>query len=243
MDESGGSMEEVANIQRVSIDEANSNSSIIEDDSESKFRINLKILRYTSLLDDDSSKEFRATNHVVGLSTEAYLMKNLLSDVAAITKWGSCQEPVFWYWNKETKGLKCVVMDDDLKSVFQQFGSTKTVPFVVEFALKPLYKCNIMLDHKLEKLPEEDNVDPALKDDEDVFMEDNDVFLSFGLRAEDVTARMNMDKEPLGLNVDAQILVDDYATDEPRFAIDKEHPKLKKGETFPTMADFRMALR
>uniref|UniRef100_A0A0A8ZPQ8 Transposase MuDR plant domain-containing protein n=1 Tax=Arundo donax TaxID=35708 RepID=A0A0A8ZPQ8_ARUDO len=91
---------------------------------------------------------------------------------------------------------------------------------------------------------DEENVDPALMEDEDIFMEDHEVFVSLGLRAEDEAARINLEKDGFGqIDDDAQISVDDHAENEPLFAIDKENLKIKKGETFSTMEDFRMALR
>uniref|UniRef100_A0A0A9GC60 Transposase MuDR plant domain-containing protein n=1 Tax=Arundo donax TaxID=35708 RepID=A0A0A9GC60_ARUDO len=81
-------------------------------------------------------------------------------------------------------------------------------------------------------------------DDVDIFMKDHEVFVSLGLRVEDEAARLNMEQDGLGqIDHDAQIPVDDNANDEPMFATDKENLKIKEGETFPTMQDFRMALR
>ncbi|TVU51382.1 hypothetical protein EJB05_02807, partial [Eragrostis curvula] len=194
-------MDEAVSSLRLSTDEAGSNTIFTRNESVPNFTIKLTIPGYTAIFYDG------------------------MADVAARTKWGTCQEAKFWYWNVEKKGMVCVVTDADLKYVFQQFSETKVACFVVEFAIKPVYKCNIALDFKMEKLPvrrapdvshesassgesddesvkEEDNVDPALMDDEDIFMEDNEVFVSLGLRAEEVAARKNMEQDGLGLNVD-----------------------------------------
>lgn len=88
----------------------------------------------------------------------------------------------------------------------------------------------------------DDNVNPSFMNDVNIFMEDDDVFVSLGLRAEDEAAKINR-IDDLGHIADAQIPVHDNVDIEPRFAIDKENPKIKVGETFPTMQDFRMALR
>lgn len=124
----------------------------------------------------------------------AYSMCNLLADLALKTKWGICQEPAFWYWDSEKKGLQRVVTDADLHVVFQKFDSSKIVSFVVEFITNPSYKSSITLE-KLEKLPVrrnpnisleasssdrsddesveiEENVDPSWMDDEDIFLEE-----------------------------------------------------------------------
>lgn len=85
---------------------------------------------------------------------------------------------------------------------------------------------------------DEDNVDPALMDDVDIFMDDHEMFVSLGLRVEDEVARLNMEEDGMGqFDYNVQILVDDTANDEPRFAIDKENRKIKVGVTFPTMKD------
>uniref|UniRef100_A0A0A9GRG2 SWIM-type domain-containing protein n=1 Tax=Arundo donax TaxID=35708 RepID=A0A0A9GRG2_ARUDO len=233
--------------------------------SETSFKISLRIPGYTAYLDDGSTNNLEASNHVLEVTIGGYSMCKLLTDVASKTKWGTCQEPTFWYWDIEKRGLQCVITDDDLNSVFQKFGRMKLVTFVVEFPIKPTYKSSMTMEQKMEKLPvrrnpnvapkpinsedneseeDEENVDPAWMDDEDIFMDDHEVFVSLGLRAEDEAARINLEKDGAGLIDDnAQIPVDDYAENEPLFAIDKENPKIKKGETFPTMEDFRMALR
>jgi hypothetical protein len=143
---------------------------------------------------------------------------------------------------------------------------------VVEFVLKPAYKSSSTLDAKLEKFPirrksnlaqesdaessedsgeesgeendrHEENVDPSWMDDEDIFMEDHDVFVSLGLRAEDEATRLRAKDDGFEDATDAEITVDDEAENEPKFAIDKENTKIRKGETFPCMKEFRMALK
>ncbi|KAK3131503.1 hypothetical protein QOZ80_6AG0507320 [Eleusine coracana subsp. coracana] len=246
-----------------STDEASSNAVLPGNDSEPKFTIKLTIPGYTVVMDDGSRKSFESSNHVLEVIPNGYLMVNLVAAVAARRKWGTCQEATFWIWNVEKKGMVCVTTDAELKSIFEQNSSSKVACFVVEFAMKPTYKLNVALDHKLEKFPirrnpnvsqesaslgesndesvEEDNMEPALMVDEDIFLEDDEVFVSLGLRAEEVAARKNMDQDGLGLNDDEP--VHDFADDEPRFTIDTENPKIGKGETFPTMVDFRMALK
>ncbi|GJN03971.1 hypothetical protein PR202_ga21474 [Eleusine coracana subsp. coracana] len=155
---------------------------------------------------------------------------------------------------------------DAKEHVVEKFDSSKIVPFVVEFITNPTYKSNITLE-KLEKLPVrrnpnisleasssegsdddsveiEEKVDPSWMDDEDIFLDDHEVFVSLGLRAEEEAARMNLGEDCFGLGGHhATILVNDEADNEPRFAIDKENPNIRKGETFPSMVDFRQALK
>lgn len=81
-------------------------------------------------------------------------------------------------------------------------------------------------------------------EDDDIFMKDHEVFVSLGLRADDEAARMNSGRDGGGLNAfEAKISVNDYAENEPRFTIDKESPKIKKAETFPSMVDFIMTFK
>lgn len=64
-------------------------------------------------------------------------------------------------------------------------------------------------------------------DNDDTFMKDHEVFVSLGLRAEDEATSSSAE---VGLNEnEAEILVDDHADNEPRFAIDKENSKIRKG--------------
>lgn len=248
--------------------------------SELEIKISLRVPGYILYRDDGIRTELEAKDHIVEVKdVSGCSMTNLVADLANKTKWGTGQEPSFWYWDTEKKGLECVVIDDELKLVFQKFMPRKIVTFVVEFIIfvvefivKLAYKNSMTLEYKMEKLlvrrnpivaPEpssdeesgeesgkesdeesEENVDPAWMDNEDIFMDDHEVFVSLGLRSEDEVARLSLEQDGLGLNAEnAQIVVDDEAENEPRFAVDQKSPKIKKGETFPCMADFRMALR
>lgn len=65
-------------------------------------------------------------------------------------------------------------------------------------------------------------------EDDDIFVEDREVFVSLGLRAEEEAARMNLRHDVVGLNAHgSEITADDYAKNEPQFAIGKENPKIK----------------
>jgi hypothetical protein len=231
--------------------------------------INCRVPAYTAFLDDGSRLECESQDYVVQVhDTTVYTMFNLLAEIRNKTKWGACQEPNFWYWDVEKKGLQVIETDVDLNMVFEKFQHRKLVSFVVEFPVQPAYKSSMTLEAKLEKLPvrrnpivpekpssspesgeesgddNEENVDPALMEDDDIFMEDDEVFVDLGLRAEDEVVRLNMGHDGVGLHGhDVTILVDDHAENEPRFVVDKENPNIKLKETFPCMADFRMALR
>ncbi|KAL6661634.1 hypothetical protein ACP70R_001018 [Stipagrostis hirtigluma subsp. patula] len=238
-------------------------------DSQLKMKISCRVPAYTVFLDDGSRLELGTQDFIVEVhETEGYSMCNLLADIANKTKWGTCQEPAFWYWDIEKRGLQVVATDDDLTMVFQKFQTQKIVSFVVEFPVKPAYKSSMTLEAKLDKLPVrrnpnlsresssptesdsesgdeiEENVDPTWMEDDDIFMEDDEVFVSLGLRAEDEATRMNLGHDGVGFNGrEADIFVNDSAENEPRFAVDKENPKIRQGETFPCMEDFRMALK
>ncbi|CAA0842511.1 Unknown protein [Striga hermonthica] len=236
-------------------------------ESQPSMRISLRVPAYTAYLDDGSSVDVDGKDHIVELkNVDGYLMFNLLADLRNKTSWGTCQEATFWYWDTEKMGLQVVATDDELSMVFHKFHSKKLVSFVVEFPIKPSYKISTTLEAKLDKLPvrrnpnmalttsssdesdEEsgddikENVDPSWMEDNDIFMEDHEVFVSLGLRAEDEAATMNLGNDGVDLNT-TEISVDDYAENEPRFVVDSENPKIRKGETFPTMERFRMALK
>lgn len=88
-------------------------------------------------MDDGNRIELVAKDYIVEVyDADGYLMCNLLADLANKTKWGSCQDPAFWYWDTEKNGLQCAVVDDDLNIVFQKFQSRKYVSLIVEFLIK-----------------------------------------------------------------------------------------------------------
>ncbi|TVT98062.1 hypothetical protein EJB05_56659, partial [Eragrostis curvula] len=78
--------------------------------------INFRVPGYTAYMDDGSRVEFENIDHIVELNeTDGYTMCNLVADLANKTKWGTCQDPAFWYWDFEKKGLQIVVTNDDLR--------------------------------------------------------------------------------------------------------------------------------
>ncbi|TVU07114.1 hypothetical protein EJB05_47155, partial [Eragrostis curvula] len=136
------------------IDEAGS-SFTGRDASQPQMTINFRVPGYIAYLDDGSRVEFENIDHIVELNeTDGYTMSSLVADLARKTKWGTCQDPVFWYWDFEKKGLQIVVSNEDLRMVFQKFQIWgKRFSFVVEFPLKPAYKSSISIEAKMEKLP------------------------------------------------------------------------------------------
>ncbi|TVU51144.1 hypothetical protein EJB05_02552, partial [Eragrostis curvula] len=89
--------------------------------SQPQMTINFRVPGYTAYMDDGGRVEFENIDHIVELNeTDGYTMCNLMADLANKTKWGTCQEPVFWYWDFEKKGLQLVVTNDDLSMVFQK---------------------------------------------------------------------------------------------------------------------------
>jgi hypothetical protein len=173
-------------------------------ESEVKIRINLRVPGYTAFLDDGTSIELEPKEHNIELNEVAgYSISNLLADLPTVTIWGSYQDPTFWYWDIEQKGLIYVTTDNELYLCLQKCQSQNLIAFVVEFVLKPAYKSSATLDAKLEMLPirrkpnlaqesdaessedsgeendrHEENVHPSWMDDEDIFMEDHYVFVS-----------------------------------------------------------------
>ncbi|TVU46628.1 hypothetical protein EJB05_06175, partial [Eragrostis curvula] len=125
------------------------------DASQPQMTINFRVPGYIAYLDDGSRVEFENIDHIVELNeTDGYTMSSLVADLARKTKWGTCQDPVFWYWDFEKKGLQIVVSNEDLRMVFQKFQIWgKRFSFVVEFPLKPAYKSSMSIEAKMEKLP------------------------------------------------------------------------------------------
>ncbi|CAN6334415.1 unnamed protein product [Urochloa humidicola] len=96
------------------------------------------------------------------------------------------------------------------------------------------------------------NLDCALMDDEDIFVDDDAVSVDIGLQAEadeQKAARKNQSEElevkPIFYadTAAAQSPVDNNACVKLNIVYDKENPRIKVNEYFPTMEDFRMALR
>ncbi|CAL5093073.1 unnamed protein product [Urochloa decumbens] len=101
-------------------------------------------------------------------------------------------------------------------------------------------------------VPPHGNLDCTSMDDEDIFVDDEAVSVDIGLQAEadeQKAARKNQSEE---LQVEpifyadtaaAQSPVDNNTHVELNIVYDKENPRIKVNEYFPTMEDFRMALR
>ncbi|WVZ90739.1 hypothetical protein U9M48_037012 [Paspalum notatum var. saurae] len=96
------------------------------------------------------------------------------------------------------------------------------------------------------------NMDCPLMDDEDFFVDDEAVFVGNGLRAEaeaQEAAQENQSEEPRVEPIfysdtsAAQIPVDDKADVKLNIVYDKENPRIKVNEYFPSMEEFRLALR
>ncbi|TVU00523.1 hypothetical protein EJB05_54049, partial [Eragrostis curvula] len=96
------------------IDEANS-SFTGRNASQPQMIINFRVPGYTAYVDDGCRVEFENIDHIVELNeTDGYTMCNFVADLSNKTKWGTCQDPVFWYWDFEKIGLQIVVTNDDL---------------------------------------------------------------------------------------------------------------------------------
>ncbi|TVU17551.1 hypothetical protein EJB05_33594, partial [Eragrostis curvula] len=136
------------------IDEAG-NSFTGRNASQPQMTINFRVPGYTAYMDDGGRVEFENINHIVELNEiDGYTMCNLVADLANKTKWATCQEPAFLYWDFEKKGLQLVVTNDDLSMVFHKFQIWgKRISFVVEFLMKPSYKSSMTIEAKMEKLP------------------------------------------------------------------------------------------
>lgn len=88
------------------------------------------------------------------------------------------------------------------------------------------------------------DVDPAMMYDADVFVGDEQFYVALGFRNEDDTREAPKVEHVSDAKIlEAQILVHDNADCEANIVVDKENPNIRVGECFPTMHDFRMALR
>ncbi|RLN23352.1 uncharacterized protein C2845_PM07G02560 [Panicum miliaceum] len=128
----------------------------------------------------------------------------------------------------------------------------KMVTLVVQFELKPCYERGIFMEEKLlGKLPGSNNasqpevdVDPAMMFDADIFVGDEQFYSALGFRDEDDAREAPQMEQLSDAEIhEAQILVNDNEDCEGNIVVDKENPKIESNKSFPTMHDFRMALR
>lgn len=96
------------------------------------------------------------------------------------------------------------------------------------------------------------NLDCALMDDEDIFLDDDAIPVDTGLcadaNAQEATRKNQSEKlqvEPIYYadTATAQVPVDSKADVKLTIVYDKENPRIKLNEYFPTMEDLRMAVR
>jgi hypothetical protein len=215
------------------------------------FSLRATIPAYTAILEDGSKVEMEDKNHVLSVNVVGgYLVKHLMDDLASRTIWGSCQEPICWFWDRENKYLQQIITNTDLDNAFQMYWTSKVLTLVVQFELKPGYVRSISVEEKLlGKLPCTKNasqyvgdVDPTMMHDADIFVGDEQFYAALGFR-DGAQEAPQVEQVTEAEICEAQILVDDDADCEASIVVDKENPKIEVGESFPTMHDFRMALR
>lgn len=216
------------------------------------FSLRATIPAYTAILDDGSRVELEDKNHVLSVNiADGYLVQHLMNDLASKTIWGACQEPIFWFWNRENKYLQQIVTNIDIQKAFQMYWTSKLLTLVVQFELKPGYVRSLKMEKLLGKLPSNKNssqsegdVDLAMMYDVDVFVGDEQFYAALGFRDEDNSQKAPRVEQVSDAEIcEAQILVDDNVDCETNIVVDKENPRIEVGESFPTMHDFRMALR
>uniref|UniRef100_A0A0A9DTF7 SWIM-type domain-containing protein n=1 Tax=Arundo donax TaxID=35708 RepID=A0A0A9DTF7_ARUDO len=200
------------------------------DDSETKFSACVIVPGNTAVLDDGSGTELDdAHDYVwdVDIDGGGYSMPKLLEELSKETTSGGWQEPLVWFRSKDKKQAH-------KKS----------------HAAADAKESQAAVSHS-HSVPPEGNVYPALMDDEGVFMDDEAVCAAFGLKTEadahEADRKSQSEEhhvEPIFCadNAVAQIPVDDNA-DVENDLYPKENPRIKVNEYFPTMEDFRMALR
>ena len=102
------------------------------------FSLRATIPAYTAILEDGSKVEMEDKNHVLSVNVVGgYLVKHLMDDLASRTIWGSCQEPICWFWDRENKYLQQIITNTDLDNAFQMYWTSKVLTLVVQFELKP----------------------------------------------------------------------------------------------------------
>jgi hypothetical protein len=117
-----------------------------------------------------------------------YLVKHLMDDLASRTIWGSCQEPICWFWDRENKYLQHIITNTDLDNAFQMYWTSKVLTLVVQFELKLGYVRSISVEEKLlGKLSCTKNasqyvgdVDPTMMYDADIFVGDEQFYAALG---------------------------------------------------------------
>jgi hypothetical protein len=120
-------------------------------------------------------------------------IQHLIDDLASKTIWGTCQEAVCWFWDRENKCMQQIITNIDLANEFRMYWSSKVVTLVVQFELKPGYERSISMEEKLlgklscnkNESQYEGDVDPAMMYDADIFVGDEQFYAALGFRDED----------------------------------------------------------
>ncbi|KAK3139998.1 hypothetical protein QOZ80_5AG0393880 [Eleusine coracana subsp. coracana] len=199
------------------------------DGSETKFSASITVPGNSAILDDGSGAELDDVDIDGG-----YSMPKLLEELTRDQCFGGFQEPIVWS-RHEDENQECNVVGDEER---------------VEEGLRTELQAAAGENHSV---PPQGNVDTTTMDNEDVFTDDDTFFADLQVKAEAYAQEagiMNQSEEPLEVEpifcVDTaapQIAVDDSADVEPDNVFERENLRFKVNASFPTMEDFRLALR
>lgn len=187
-------------------------------------------------------------------------LETLENDLAARVKWGSCQHPVVWGYDKITGEERQLVDSNALSLAFSEWWSERRLFLSVDVEDKPGLVSNssvtelVMSNLVTENVIDWDSLEiaPIVEDEIGVAMAvmDEDAMYAFvGLRAEDESAaEKDKERTPAPGMVDvaleeADVPVSDMISGEAAIFYDREDPPMTVGSTYATMDEFRSAVR
>ncbi|KAL5656703.1 hypothetical protein ACJX0J_036022, partial [Zea mays] len=141
------------------------------------FSLRATIPAYTAILEDGSKVEMEDKNHVLSVNVVGgYLVKHLMDDLASRTIWGSCQEPICWFWDRENKYLQQIITNTDLDNAFQMYWTSYVRSISVEEKLLGKLPCTKNASQYV------GDVDPTMMHDADIFVGDEQFYAALGFR-------------------------------------------------------------